>query len=118
LLANASNKISEFHKYYNRKSFKEIYFSANPTLKTSVSEDDFQAQLFHLYQTTGAEVSTLQTFWKVYTFNTMTSSQRKILINMDTVFENGTREEIFTYLIDDNNNMTLYDYKVQEVFSK
>ena len=93
----AEKKIAEFHRNYDGSNFELIYNNTHPEFKKIESYEEFDELMAAVHRKLGLVSSTTNRGWQVNTENSVTSA----ILQQETIFENGTGIETFTFFIED-----------------
>jgi hypothetical protein len=106
--AAAKAEVAKFHELMDAGNGAEIYKGAAEALKSSVSEADFATSIAGTHEKLGNFKSSGEPV-------VSGDATQTVLTYPQSVFENGTVQEVFTYLIVDGKpQFGAYDYKAVE----
>ena len=95
----AESAMSGFHENYNVENFGEIYENAHGDFRKTSDFESFSEFMGAVYSKLGKVVSTENKGWRVKNLNLRTF----VVIQQETVFEEGVGMETFHYRIKDSN---------------
>ncbi len=104
----ADAAIGMFHQELAAGKFERIWTSADPQLRKSTREADFEKLLGAVRGKLGAVRQTKQVGWNT----NATTSGTYLTATMQTTFEKGTGTERFTFRKGKDETVTLVDYAI------
>lgn len=105
--AEAEKAIPIFHTLLDQEKYAEIYSAADVGFTKAISQEKWTQILEAVHRKLGKVKSAETGTWNMKTWNTKTY----VTISQETVFENGTGTETFTYIIRDGKAL-LQSYNI------
>ena len=111
----AEPKIDSIHKLFNEEKYSEIYYESDPGFQKVTTEQQLEKLLSSIHRKLGSVKSTSNENWNVSTFNLTT----RIVMIQNTIFEQGTGTEKFTFVITDSDALLLgYNINSNDLIEK
>lgn len=88
--------VDEFHARYNQLAFRQMYAAASDTLRKITPEEAFVQGMTRVFHELGKAESAEQTASSVVAGR----KQSRVVLWYRTRFENGTKNEMFSYLLE------------------
>ncbi|MCB2066304.1 MAG: DUF3887 domain-containing protein [Erythrobacter sp.] len=93
-MSDADSEIAEFHENFNASNWDAIWNGASDDFRASLTRQEFDAFMDRMRASVGEYQDGSQAGFNVNTNNGVTTTE----ITLDTTYENGTADEVFTFV--------------------
>jgi hypothetical protein len=106
----AERAVAHFHDLFNQGKLEGIWNQADPSFRNASTRKKYDDFMGAVQRKLGKVTSSSNAGWKVQSFNMKT----RVLMNQNTVFDQGRGTESFTFALD-GTNAVLMGYNIQSM---